>query len=49
MGQLLDLLLVDMREVLGVGVVELLNGLGQLGIDIDQLFQRFLKCEVLLV
>lgn len=37
-GELLYLLLVDVGEVFDVGVVELLDGLRQLGVDVDEFF-----------
>jgi hypothetical protein len=37
-GELLYLLLVDVGEVLDVRVVELLDGLRQLGVDVDEFF-----------
>jgi len=48
-GQLLDFLLVDVREVLSVRVVELFDGLSEFSVDIDEFFQRFLEGDVLLI
>ena len=47
--QLLDFLLVDVREVLHVRVVELLDGLGQLCVDRDEFLEGLFEGEVLLV
>lgn len=35
---MLDLLLIDVREVLDVGIVELFDGFGEFGVDVDQFF-----------
>ena len=47
--ELFDFLLVDMGEILDVGCVELLDGLGEFGIYVDELLEGFLEGEVLLV
>ena len=47
--ELFDFLLVDVGEILDVRGVELLDGLGQFGVDVDKFLERFLEGEVLLV
>ena len=48
-GKLFDFLLVDVGEVLDVGGVELLDGLGEFGVDVDEFLEGLLEGEVLLV
>jgi hypothetical protein len=48
-GELLNLLLVDVREVVDVRVVEFLDRFGELRVDVDQLLQRPLQRRILLV
>lgn len=48
-GQLLDLLLVDVREVIDVRIVKLLNRFRQFGIDVDEFLEGTLERDVLLV
>ena len=48
-GELFDLLFIDFGKVVSVEVVELFHRFSQLGVDGDQLLQRFLKGHVLLV
>lgn len=48
-SQLLDFLLVNMGEVVDVGIVKLLNRFSKFCIDVDKFLKRPLKCNVLLV
>ena len=48
-GELLDFLLIDVGEVLDVGGVKLLDGLGEFGVDIDEFLEGFLEGEILLI
>ena len=48
-GELLDFLLVDVGEVLDMGGVELLDGLGEFGVDVDEFLEGFLEGEILLI
>jgi hypothetical protein len=48
-GQLLDLLLVDVGEVIDVGIVKLLNRFRKFGIDVDEFLEGSLERDVLLV
>ena len=48
-GQLLYLLLVDVGEVINVGIVKLLNRFRKFGIDVDEFLEGSLERDVLLV